>query len=276
MKYLQPLWDILGQSRRNNTSAFAAESALFIIMSFVPFLFLLMTLLKYTPITEATLMNFVYSIAPEALHASIKEIVADIYKSTSTTVILITIFSLIWASGKGFVSLIRGLDAVFGVPYSRNWFVQRILSILYTLVFIIVIVFSLGVYVLSTEIFQLIRPHFPVIADFIASIMDFRALITLFVFTILFNLLYVVLPKRQTKIRYQFPGAIFSAVGWMGFSYCFSIYVKYSHNLSILYGSLTSVVLTMLWLYICMYIFLLGAEINMWIEQHRAKREYLI
>ena len=75
---------------------------------------------------------------------------------------------------------------------------------------------------------------------------------------------------REIKIKRQFPGALFSAVGWTGFSFFFSLYFKYSSRLSEIYGSLTTIVCVMLWLYVCMYIFLMGAEINLYVEQWNA------
>ena len=58
-------------------------------------------------------------------------------------------------------------------------------------------------------------------------------------------------------------GAAFSAVGWMILSWIFSVYLDIFKGFSSMYGSLTTIVLIMLWLYFCMYILLLGGEVNM-------------
>lgn len=58
-------------------------------------------------------------------------------------------------------------------------------------------------------------------------------------------------------------GAAFSAVGWMIVSWIFSVYLDIFKGFSSMYGSLTTIVLIMLWLYFCMYILLLGGEVNM-------------
>ena len=65
----------------------------------------------------------------------------------------------------------------------------------------------------------------------------------------------------------QFPGAIFATFGWSLFSFVYSIYISYFSNFSSTYGSLAAIVLIMLWLYICMNITLLGAEINVFLEK---------
>ena len=72
------------------------------------------------------------------------------------------------------------------------------------------------------------------------------ALLTLF-----FVALYTWLPYERQDIRLQLPGALISTVGWIGCSYGFSIYFNHFSNYSYMYGSLTAVVILMLWLYAC-------------------------
>jgi membrane protein len=79
---------------------------------------------------------------------------------------------------------------------------------------------------------------------------------------IFFLAIYVVIPNRKTKISKELPGALVCACGWMGFSYAFSYYIDHYSNYTSMYGSLTTIVLFMLWLYFCMYILFIGAEIN--------------
>ena len=61
-------------------------------------------------------------------------------------------------------------------------------------------------------------------------------------------------------------GALFTSLGWFAFSTCFSIYVDVSASFTNMYGSLTTIILVMLWLYACMYIMLIGAELNAYFE----------
>ena len=50
------------------------------------------------------------------------------------------------------------------------------------------------------------------------------------------------------------------------FSLGFSLYLDYFDGMSNMYGSLTTLILVMLWMYFCMYIVLIGAEINAYFE----------
>ena len=105
----------------------------------------------------------------------------------------------------------------------------------------------------------------PFLAHVSAYIISIRTLLSLTLLTIVFALMYRILPNAQNGFRQQLPGAVFSSLGWMIFSLSYSLYIDHFSSISYLYGSLTAIVLLMLWLYYCMDIFLIGAEINMWL-----------
>ena len=69
----------------------------------------------------------------------------------------------------------------------------------------------------------------------------------------------MMLPNRKTTFTDQLPGALFSAVAWYLFSFGFSIYIEYTRAYT-MYGSLTTLMLFMFWLYFVMYIVLIGVE----------------
>ena len=267
MKLFASIAVIANKVKEDYVSAFAAQAALFVIMSFVPFLILLLTLIKYTPLTEDVILQFVTNFAPDAFKQSFSSIISQLYTGSDTPLFLISLVSILWTAGKGCNALIEGLNSVFDIKERRNGFVLRLYSILYTIIFVVIIVVCLLIYILGNEILSFITKHVPFVTNIIEALLNIRVLLSVGLFTIFFTFLYVAIPSRHTKIRRQLPGALFSAVGWSGFSYFFSLYVNYSHNIAVLYGSLAMVVCAMLWLYVCMFIFLLGAEINLYIEQ---------
>lgn len=267
MKLFASIAVIANKVKEDYVSAFAAQAALFVIMSFVPFLILLLTLIKYTPLTEEVLLQFVTNFAPDAFEQSLSSIISQLYTGSDTPLFLISLASILWTAGKGCNALIEGLNSVFDIKERRNGFVLRLYSILYTIIFVVIIVVCLLIYILGNEILSFITNHVPFVTNIIEALLNIRVLLSVGLFTVFFTFLYVAIPSRHTKIRRQLPGALFSAIGWTGFSYFFSLYVNYSHNIAVLYGSLAMVVCAMLWLYVCMFIFLLGAEINLYIEQ---------
>ena len=63
------------------------------------------------------------------------------------------------------------------------------------------------------------------------------------------------------RLRQQFPGAVLASLGWTVVTFGFSIYVTYFNGFS-MYGSLTTIVILLIWLYVCMSLVLVGAYIN--------------
>lgn len=259
--------------RNDNVSAFAAQSTLFIILSFFPFLMLLMTLVQYTPLSEEMLLHFVDSFVPINFRQILESLIGELYSAESVGFIVISIISVLWSAGKGFVSLIDGLNSVFEIKERRNWVIIRLYAILYTVVFIVLIILCAVVFLLGSQLLSLITRYAPVIANLIEKIIQLRGLISILLFTLFFTFLYVAIPHKHTKILRQLPGALFSALGWTLFSYGFAYYITISNRISLIYGSLSSAIMIILWLYICMYIFLIGAEINMYVEQIIIRRQ---
>ena len=91
-----------------------------------------------------------------------------------------------------------------------------------------------------------------------------------YLLTFFWDLVYKFLPNRsnrgKTTLRKQLPGAFFTASGWLLLSFFFSVYLDIFTGFTSMYGSFTTIILIMLWLYGCMYIILLGGEINAILE----------
>ena len=114
-----------------------------------------------------------------------------------------------------------------------------------------------------------------IIGSIIGSVVDYRLVICLPVLILFFWVIYVFLPNKKHRAKYQLPGAIFAAAAWMIFSGIFSVYVDKYNNYSSFYGTMTTIALIMVWLYGCMYVLFIGGIINRtWEERMDAKKYY--
>ena len=130
------------------------------------------------------------------------------------------------------------------------------------MVFVVAIILSLVVLVFGNSLHKMAMEYIPILTYVTGIILRLKGMVSIAILAALFMLLYRFVPNRKVRIIRQAPGAAFSAVCWYVFSIVFSLYVEYSPGLANMYGSLTTIVLVMLWLYFCMYIILIGAEIN--------------
>lgn len=263
----------LGAMRDDHVGAYAAQTAYFIMLSFFPFIILLVTLIRYTSITPADVYEAARAIFPVSMDSFILSLINEVYSKTAVTVSVSAIVAA-WSAGKGFLALMRGMNTIYNVEERRNYIILRLRSALYTVVFVIAIILSLVVLVFGNSIHEAAVEHMPFLAVVTGMIVRLKGIVGVCFLTVVFMLLYRFVPNRRARLLSQAPGALFSSVCWYLFSIGFSIYVEYSPGISNMYGSLTTIVLVMLWLYFCMYIILLGAEINSYFEDQFRRVAY--
>ena len=200
----------------------------------------------------------------------------DLYEKSSVTMLTITLITSIWSASKGTLSIVRGLNGVYNIEETRNYVILRILSFFYTVAMIGLVLSSLFLLVLGNTLYQIILGFMPWLSTLLNLFINTRTILFLCFMILFFMLIYKAIPARKSILMIQLPGAIFSSVAWMLFSYGFSFYFNHYGNYSYMYGSLTAIVLIMLWLYFCMYILFLGGEINHFFEPFIIHSRYLI
>ena len=252
--------DFARQLSRDNISAFASGTAFFFFLSLVPTLVIICSLIPYTPLTEGDLIEAVAGVVPGFIETVTVSLVKQIYERSAST-LSIAIIVLLWSSGKGMLALMRGLNVVNGVTENRGYFLLRLEASFYMVITVAALFVSLGLSVFGEVLLYTVIKVFPHAMEVLSLLMNFRFLFVWGLLTLVFTLVYTYVPNKKLKLRYQIPGAVFSAIGWNVFSFFFSIYVESFNGMS-LYGSLSTIVIMMFWLYCCLYIFLIGANLN--------------
>ncbi|SFR57059.1 membrane protein [Anaeromicropila populeti] len=252
--------------RDDYVSSFSAQAAFFIIISAFPFAMFLLTLIQYLPFTESTLLSLVAEYIPPAINATVISIITEIYDKASGTIISITAITALWSASRGFLAVIRGLNSVYGIHETRNYFKLRLVSTFYTLNFAIMLILSMCFLVFGNSLFLWIQHRLPKLEELALVIISLRTIVIMLVLVTFFLALYLFVPDRKSKLLNELPGAILSAAGWLIFSYLYSYYIEHLSNFSYTYGSLTAIVLLMLWLYACMYILFIGGAVNVWLK----------
>lgn len=251
-------------------SEYAAQCSFFIILSFIPFIILLLTLIQYLGLDKETLFTVISTIIPNALSNTVLDIIQEVY-SKSIGTISISIIFIIWSATRGFFALCKGLNSIYKVQKKYNYFSLKLRSIVCTIGFILVIVLTLIILVFGNNINIFINVHFPNIAKATNMFLYLGKVIVFTLSFTIFMLIYRFVPKHKMKFKNQVPGAVFSAVSWYTISKIFSFYIEKSSGYSAIYGSLTTVMILFIWIYLCIYMLLLGAIINK--ELERGKKD---
>lgn len=261
------IWKLIGnvksfldKCKRDKINAYSAQSAFFIILSIIPFLMVFSSLLQYTSVTESMLLEIIRHLMPEYVSPFLISLVDEVY-SRSMGIISITAIIAIWSAAKGVQYMTDGLNSVNDLEETRNWFVLRFWAVVYTVVFLVAIVFTLLVLVFGNQLKVLATQYVPNLEHASRVLAHFRGLVMLALLIAFFDVIFTALPNRKLSFRGQLPGAVICGVAWYVFSFGLSVYVDYFNGFS-MYGSLTTIALIMLWLYFCMYIMMMSAEVN--------------
>ena len=155
-----------------------------------------------------------------------------------------------------------GLNAVYGLSESRGWLYTRLISVVYTFLFLLVLLLTLVLHVFGTAVVELLSQSQLPFWRFLTGIIDLRFFLLLFLQTVLFTAMFMVLPNHRYGFSASIPGALLSSIGWLVFSQLFSLYVEQLSNYGNLYGSVYALAISMLWLYFCLSILFYGGALN--------------
>ena len=262
-KIYKKIEKLFANMSKDHVSEYAAQCSYYTILSFIPFIILLITLIQYTNVNQQTLFDAISKIIPSSMNEFVLGIVREVYSKSIGTISVSLVFTL-WAAGKGLFALTKGLHSVYKIDKKEENSVLylRFMALIETIVFIVLIVVGLILLVFGNSLISIVKEHFGGFQNYtiLSSIVTEIAFI--FATFIIFLLLYKFTPKHKPTVKSQIPGAIFGAIALNVISFVFSKYLDIFKGFSITYGSLTTLMLIMMWTYSCFYAVFLGVEIN--------------
>lgn len=231
-------------------------------------------MIKYTSIDESDMLKLFTQIFPTAVNPFLVTIIDQIYHTrNSGTLISLTAITTLWSAAKGFLAIMKGLNAVYDIDETRHYLQLRIISAFYTLAFAVTIILTMFLFVFGNRLYVWIKQKLPSYMDTALVIISLRTVVGFLILIFFFLVIYVVIPNRKVRLMNELPGAMICSAGWMGFSYAFSYYIDNFSDYSSMYGSLAAIVLFMLWMYFLMYILFIGAEFNLLFDSEDFKQK---
>lgn len=252
--------DFIKRLDKHHINEFAAQCTYYTILSFIPFLMLIVTLIQYTGFSKDALLSVIQTIIPATMFNSATNIIQEVYSKSIGTISISAIFVL-WSAGKGFYALSKGLHIIYETKKDNNYLRIQLKSIICTILFVVLVILVLTLSVFGDTILEFLESRFE-IEPHISSIFHITQGIIYIVLFIIFLLMYRFIPGHRIKLIKHIPGALLATFGWYLLSFFFSSFIDMFKGFSIMYGSLTTITLSMMWVYFCMYILLLGAELN--------------
>lgn len=257
---------------RDHLSLYAAQASFFIILSIIPFAFTLIALLQFLlPDYAQVLDKLITDYFPELIEDAAKNLLISIESTSAAKLVPITVITALWSASRGAYAIGTGIIRVYSKAHRRNYVIDRLIFLLYTVFLIVALLLSMAFLSFGGVIKNNLMNILGVVGPILDFILSQRYLIVMLVLTFFFCTMYYLFTlivrkkiKQSSADRFSshLPGAVFSSLGWLLFSYAYSLYIRFFPKTSYIYGSLAAIAFFLLWLYFCMMILLWGAEIN--------------
>lgn len=241
----------------------AAQTAYYLLLSMLPFLIFIFSLLSLFTVNEEMLLNLLEPFTPKEAFVLIEKNLHVILYKGQGKVVYVSLAGAFWLSSMAVQSFARSLDLANG--HKRQYPFWRVLvrDLGITLLFMLVIPLSLFLPIIDEALHRMMTHAESVQAW--ESWLYIRPAIrwgmgSLFLFAF-FLLFYKILPTGKMSLKVVFPGALFTTIGWQLFSLSFGKYVS-GVDYTVLYGQLSGIILLVLWFYSTAVIILLSGLLN--------------
>lgn len=244
---------------------YASHASFFIVLAAFPGLVLLLSLLRYTGLEVGELTQLLEGLIPDALLPGAKRLIHTTYRGTTGAAVSLSAATALWSASRSFQGICTGLNSIYEVKEDRGYLRTRLMSVVYTFLFLVLLVLTLVLQVFGKSL-GYVPPGKSGLALVLQELLGMRFFVLLALQSMVFTAMFMFLPNRKNRFWDCLPGALVSSVGWLLFSDLYSVYVVYFGGLSNVYGSVYVLALSLLWLYWCICILFYGAALNRYLQ----------
>ncbi len=248
----------------------ASAIAFSFFIAFFPGLIFLFTLIPYIPIDnfQNELLMLIQQVVPDSTYATIDETVTDIVKIQRSGLLSVGFLLALVFATNGLASMMSAFDATIHSIYRRTWVSQRLAATM--LLFILLVLLTVAIALLTggqafinyLDNLNFLRDRFIIVLLTIG-----KWVITVSLFFFAYAFLYYMAPAKKSQWRFISAGGtlatILSIVTLAGFTYYINNFGQYNK----LYGSIGTLLIILLLMYIMSLILLVGFELNASIYQ---------
>lgn len=253
----------------------AAQLSYYVLLALFPTLIVvtaamgLFSVQNYMP----ELMSYLRNILPKEALSMVEVFLRQVAEGSGMNIVSLGGLGALWASSSGVVAIIEAMNAVYDVKDSRSFWRVRLTAVLLTIGLAGFVILSFTLVLYGHSIGTWIAKFVGVSLAFTWAwnLLQWPVVIALMLFVV--GTIYYVCPDIEQDWRWISPGAIFAVVMWLIVSLGFKAYVDNFGNFNKVYGSITGVIVLMLWLYWSGMVLLVGGEINAEIEHAAMKRQ---
>lgn len=237
------------------------QLAFFFVLSIIPLIALLGSLAGSFGISIESILELLESIIPSSVVNMFEPIITGEGLTVGTAIFYISSFLL---ASNGTHSMILASNMIYDIK-NKDYLSRRIKAIIMIFVLVLLLIFILVVPAFGDHIVNFLASLIKnqLIGNnliLIYNILKYPLSLT-FIF-IGVKLLYTLAPDETIKSKYTNYGSVFTTIGWIVATEIYSIYVDVFSKYNLFYGSISNLLILMLWIYILAFIFVMGMVIN--------------
>lgn len=244
-----------------NLNMRAQSLAFSFFLALFPSVIFLFTLIPYIPIEhfQDSLLNLLQTLLPKSAFEATEETIQDIIKNQRGGLLSVGFISALYFSTNGFNEMMNAFNETYHIIETRSAIKQRFVSILLVIITTLSVSIAITLIIFSEiglqHLFEKDR-----VVYYLLLIGKWFVLVILCFFFISIN--YYLGPKRKRGFNFFSPGAILATVLTITTTVLFAYYVNNFANYNKLYGSIGTLIVMMLLIYINSLILLLGFDLN--------------
>ena len=258
---------------KNKVSRSAAQLAYYMVLSLFPLLICVNAMLGSLNAENTALMAGLKSIVPRAAYESVMEYLGYVSQNFSPAMLIMALVVLVTSSSAAFRAVITVM-AEMQDEHRYIGFWKGVFSVVFSLLFLLAVYASCAIIITGDWFISFISPY--VDAGFLAGFWQWLRFVLLFfiLFAIIYGIYKLSAPQAKPR-RQRIIGAAAAAMAMVAASVFFSWTISMSARYPLIYGSLASLIILMIWLFICGNILIMGNAFNLALNRYLARRRYI-
>jgi len=251
----------------------AAALTYYSVQAIFPGILVLVSLLGLfgKPATQSLVTNLA-----NAVPSTARTILLDAVKrlqhghSAAGVLAIVGIILALWSTSSYVAAFMRAANAIYDVPEGRPAWKTLPLRLGVTLLLMVLLVASAMIVVVTGSLARHVGQALGVGSAVVTTWDIAKWPVLVILVCLMVAVLYWASPNAKQGLRWIMPGAVIAIGVWLAASGLFAVYVANFGHYNKVYGSIATMIIFLIWLWLTNTAILLGAEFNAELERGRA------
>lgn len=249
---------------------YAAALAYQVFFSLFPFIIFLIALLSFLHIPGFFdwLLMQAATVLPQPVMEQVEQVITEVQDAREGGLLSLGILLAIWAASAGIRSTMNALNVAYDVEEGRPTWKRYLLSILYTMALAVIVIAATAMLMIGPKVMLWLAGHVGLGRVAVTLWAWLRIPTAILLLMLGVAVVYYAAPNVKQEFRYITPGSVLAVMLWVVASFGFSFYVSNIGNYAAMYGSIGTVIVFLLYIFLSALALLVGGELNAVIEHH--------